>query len=262
VPNRPYQLSNADSVRSLFRWTIGTRATIDSIVNPTTRFPVVYFNAPGPKTAVVEEYTDSVARVCFKASERFNFYLRFPPSDSVRIIGDSSVCFEDSIPYIALDGQPGSTYRWSITQGPSERIGFFSSGELTDRVMVDYMREGLTGMQYGQDRYFINVQEISRDECPGKNYKHMIFNACTGPPNLVTPNNDGFNDKFVIPNAELYSDNELQVFGRHGREVYNQKGFKNDLDVDKLATGVYYYYFKVNVEGTQKIYKGWLEVLK
>ena len=39
-------------------------------------------------------------------------------------------------------------------------------------------------------------------------------------PNVITPNGDGINDRFVIKNLDQYPNNKLQVFDRTGKILY------------------------------------------
>jgi gliding motility-associated-like protein len=63
--------------------------------------------------------------------------------------------------------------------------------------------------------------------------------------NILTPNGDGFNDKWLIYNIDLYPDNEVKVFDRAGRLVYSKKGYDNSWDGSyngsQLAESTYYY---------------------
>lgn len=63
--------------------------------------------------------------------------------------------------------------------------------------------------------------------------------------NILTPNNDGYNDKWIVENIDVYPDNEVKVFDRAGRIVYTKKGYDNSWDGNMngapLAEGTYYY---------------------
>ena len=63
-------------------------------------------------------------------------------------------------------------------------------------------------------------------------------------PNIITPNGDGFNDQFVIPNADKYPNNILQVFNRWGKKVYEQQNYDNQWDGGGLSEGTYFYIFR------------------
>ena len=64
-------------------------------------------------------------------------------------------------------------------------------------------------------------------------------------PDVVTANGDGYNDKFVIENIHLYSEHRLEIYNRSGRPVFNTDNYQNDWPPDDLASGVYYFQFKV-----------------
>ena len=81
--------------------------------------------------------------------------------------------------------------------------------------------------------------------------------------NIITPNNDGQNDKLEILNVSLYPGNTMQIFNRWGRQVYSTTNYNNDSNYwgndPSIAAGVYYYLFKLPTGSTTK---GWVEVVK
>jgi gliding motility-associated-like protein len=62
-------------------------------------------------------------------------------------------------------------------------------------------------------------------------------------PNIITPNNDGFNDVFTIENLPLYS--QLAVRDKKGNIVYNTMNYKNNWKGEDLKTGNYQYELKL-----------------
>ena len=48
--------------------------------------------------------------------------------------------------------------------------------------------------------------------------------------NILTPNGDGFNDRWKIKEIELYPDNEVYVYNKAGALVYRKKGYRNEWD--------------------------------
>ena len=48
--------------------------------------------------------------------------------------------------------------------------------------------------------------------------------------NILTPNGDGFNDRWKIKEIELYPDNEVYVYDKAGALVYRKKGYRNEWD--------------------------------
>ncbi|OQP57870.1 gliding motility-associated C-terminal domain-containing protein [Niastella populi] len=55
-------------------------------------------------------------------------------------------------------------------------------------------------------------------------------NVLPNPVNVITPNGDGKNDKWVIWNINRYPDNTVTVFDRAGRTVFYKKNYSNDWD--------------------------------
>jgi gliding motility-associated-like protein len=82
--------------------------------------------------------------------------------------------------------------------------------------------------------------------------------------NLLTPNGDGKNDKWVIRNLDSYPDNEVQIFDRAGRLVYTRRNYSNDWDGtmngSPLGEGTYYYVLKI--QGGAKTAKGYITIIR
>ncbi|KAA2238900.1 T9SS type B sorting domain-containing protein [Chitinophaga agrisoli] len=82
--------------------------------------------------------------------------------------------------------------------------------------------------------------------------------------NILTPNGDGRNDKWVIRNLDSYPNNEVQVFDRSGRIVFQQRNYANDwlgtLNGKPLAEGTYYYILRIN-DGA-KTAKGYITIIR
>jgi gliding motility-associated-like protein len=143
---------------------------------------------------------------------------------------------DDNAGYNLVATLSGSTYQYSLTntgQGFSQcfRVVAFS-GEATPR------------------------ESNSNTAC-------VEFASKTAFYNIITPNNDGQNDKLEIDNVQLYPGNSLTIFNRWGREVFATTNYNNTSNYwgtdPSIAAGVYYYLFKL-ADGTST--KGWVEVVK
>jgi len=68
-------------------------------------------------------------------------------------------------------------------------------------------------------------------------------------PNVITANNDGVNDYFVIDEAKLYPNNQLTIINRWGSVVFDEKGYQNTFNGLDLSDGVYFYVFYYDYRG-------------
>jgi gliding motility-associated-like protein/uncharacterized repeat protein (TIGR01451 family) len=81
-------------------------------------------------------------------------------------------------------------------------------------------------------------------------------------PNVITPNGDGKNDRFVIPNLNKYPGTGLFIYNRWGNMVYQSKDYDNKWDGHGLSEGTYYYILKLNTPQGIHDYKGWIEIMR
>ncbi|OMP80175.1 gliding motility-associated C-terminal domain-containing protein [[Flexibacter] sp. ATCC 35208] len=82
--------------------------------------------------------------------------------------------------------------------------------------------------------------------------------------NLLTPNGDGKNDKWIINDLSRYPNNDLTIYDRTGRVVYHQKNYSNEwngtYNGSPLAEGTYYYILKAAGYNTPA--KGFITIIR
>lgn len=92
--------------------------------------------------------------------------------------------------------------------------------------------------------------------------KTSVFTDCTlfiTVPNTFTPNNDGINDYFILEG--LPGDGwTLTIISRWGEQVYKKEGYDNSWNGDGQPDGTYYYLLENQYNDT--VYKGWLQLLR
>jgi gliding motility-associated-like protein/uncharacterized repeat protein (TIGR01451 family) len=82
-------------------------------------------------------------------------------------------------------------------------------------------------------------------------------------PNVFTPNGDGKNDTFEIPELSIFPENEITIINRWGNVVFQKKGYHNDWAGDGLNEGTYFYVLKVKyISGVWESYKGYITLLR
>lgn len=78
--------------------------------------------------------------------------------------------------------------------------------------------------------------------------------------NILTPNNDGANDAFVVDNLAAYPGTALAVYSRWGREVYRAADYRSgSWRAEGLGAGIYFYHLALPDGRTVK---GWVEVVR
>ena len=89
-------------------------------------------------------------------------------------------------------------------------------------------------------------------------------------PNVVTPNGDGVNDRFVIGGLiehNCFKYNELTIYDRTGHQVYHKRNINNESDwwdpaAQRAPSGTYFYYFKAHGVNIWTQHRGVIEVLR
>ena len=76
-------------------------------------------------------------------------------------------------------------------------------------------------------------------------------------PNVITPNNDEYNDSFTVLGTDFPI--RLIAVNRWGKEIYKSNSYNNKWTGQNLSSGVYYYL--INIGCANQDFKGWLQIL-
>ena len=87
------------------------------------------------------------------------------------------------------------------------------------------------------------------------------------PPNTITPNDDGINDRWEIPGIADYPGAEVAIHDRWGQLVYKSTGYREPWDGTnggkKLPVGTYYYSIQLNqLQGRSDPYQGFISIVR
>ena len=78
-------------------------------------------------------------------------------------------------------------------------------------------------------------------------------------PNVITPNGDNVNDFLYFKYLEYFGSNNLTVYDRWGKIVFEKQNYTNDWNADKVTDGTYYYVLKIQ---NGKEYPGCVQIIK
>ncbi|MTI40605.1 HYR domain-containing protein [Fulvivirga lutimaris] len=89
-------------------------------------------------------------------------------------------------------------------------------------------------------------------------------------PKLLTPNNDGNNDIWLLEGIENFPDNEVVVVDRWGSEIFKATGYDNQRVVwdgtnqngKIVPTGTYFYYISVKTNSSNQKKQGFIEIIQ
>jgi hypothetical protein len=104
--------------------------------------------------------------------------------------------------------------------------------------------------------YRVRSIDAATHEVSYSNIVRLAFTNALAKYNIVTPNNDQSNDDLTFANLALYPVNELKIYNRWGRVVYETNNYQGGYAPEQA--GVYTYVFTAG--GTTL--KGWFEVVK
>jgi gliding motility-associated-like protein len=124
-------------------------------------------------------------------------------------------------------------------------------------------QDGSTGQQYmvrQSGTYWVEIQDRITS-CITRNTMHINSLDCWTSffiPNVITPNGDKDNQKFVIEGINDHWN--LEIFNRWGERVYRTSAYGNDWDAIGVESGIYYYCLLNHFSGQK--FQGWIQVLR
>jgi gliding motility-associated-like protein len=157
------------------------------------------------------------------------------------------VCTGQSITLQIFDIEGGAgnsptdyTYNW-IGEGSLQGEG------LNGTVVVNNAVEGI---------YTVEITDVCGNY--GEASVESLLAGIQAIPNVITPNNDGMNDRFEIPGSELFK-TSIIIHDRWGKVVYENANYQNTWQgADKKGET---YYYIVDISDGQCVYNGYVHVL-
>jgi gliding motility-associated-like protein len=101
--------------------------------------------------------------------------------------------------------------------------------------------------------------------CTDTFYQQIIVHPALQVSQLLSPNNDGKNDTWIIQGIESFPNLAVKVFNRWGNEVFYASPYHNDWDGDKLPSATYFWMvYPLGFDQTpiEEIMKGYLELMR
>jgi len=177
------------------------------------------------------KYFVEVRNICGVASDTVSYVL---DRDNVTLGNDTIICLQE--PLLLLANQPSAT-DWLWQDGST--LPFYEA-ESTGEYFVFVT----TPCLFIYDSISVETQDCA------------LY-----PPNIITPNGDGINDYFTIPNLYQLNYNwSLEVYNRWGQQVFYNAFYQNDWKADNLSDGVYFYILRSST--SVDFYKGSVTVLR
>jgi uncharacterized repeat protein (TIGR01451 family)/gliding motility-associated-like protein len=109
---------------------------------------------------------------------------------------------------------------------------------------------------FGSDEFEYEICDSDGDCDQAIVYINVVNDEVLFFPEAITPNNDGYNDFFVIEGLELFPDNLLIILNRWGNKVYEANPYNNDWNGtnslglspggEELQEGTYFFILKTN----------------
>lgn len=222
-PGEAVTLSASGGVTYLWSGGFGTDAILTITPSATTTYSVVGSSANG--------CTGSAQQVVTVHANPVADFLATPPEGSV---ADPVITFTSAT--------PASTWLWDFGDGVQSN--------LAPPVQHAYPPEAAS--------YNVTLIVANEYGCTDSVSKMVVIvDMPLFFPNVITPNDDGLNDCFVIANAEYYANTLLVVYNRWGGVVYSKSDYRNDWDGGKCPDGTYYYIFNY----LNKTYQNTLTIL-
>lgn len=142
-----------------------------------------------------------------------------------------------------LQATGGTTYLWSPTSG-------LSGNTVSDPVA-----------QPNETTVYTVSTEING--CTFEDAVTVEVVRLVNPVNTFTPNGDGINDVWLIPEMRDYPQADVSIYDRWGQRVFHSIGYREPFDGAGLPTATYYWYIQLNdLGGRSDPYTGYITIVR
>lgn len=226
-------IDNLSQNASAYLWTFINDDSGSQIT--TNEFEPTFDLAPGTYSVSLEATAICGSAIDTQAAEAF---ITISTAPSVRVITEpTEICLGETI---LLEGETDAIdYQWLANDEPISNALSFEASPLEETIYT----------------------LIATDEngCAAADTVLVgIIETCELP-NAITPNNDGFNDMWFIPQAETNENILVEIYNRWGQQVYSIQGYSNITGWDgtsntgeELPHATYFYVIDLN-DGSEAI---------
>ncbi len=204
----------------------------DFISNPTTSSITI---TPQKNIAYLVSITDS--NQCLQVDTVLLEVKNYQPNINYKVLGS---CFEF----------PNVQFNTGITNPVVEYTWQFEDGVTSFEALPTHV--------FGKYGEFTVQVSVTDGQCSASDSTELILEKLYVP-NIITPNNDGKNDQFIINGIEDNGDWFLEIYNRWGEEIYHNESYNNSWTGDDLRDGTYYYLLTAPDETTCK---GWIQITR
>jgi PKD repeat protein len=217
-----------------------------SLGNDTSVCPDYEISITLPNTGPSYEWQDGSTNAYYQITSADTFWVKATLGECQKT--DSIIISFESIPSPNLGEDTtlcnGDTLHLEVIQNNAD----FLWNDFSDKSYFNVFSSG---------KYYV---EASNKCGSAKDEINVNFTPCCDPaiPNLLTANNDGYNENLFITCIE---DNgwKIEVVNRWGQTVYKSENYSNDLYGTQLQEGIYYYTL---TKKSRQTHKGWFQIVK
>lgn len=155
---------------------------------------------------------------------------------------DRTICSHQKLKIIGPEAPAGHSYNYTWTM----------NGNTVSNTPYYILKEKTPG---------VNVVELLVAPGCKADINVTVEYCAVTPPNVITPNGDNFNEKFVIDGLENFPNSTLLIYNRWGIKVFESNNYSNDWDGENYADGIYYWVLRVT-DGENTEYQGTLTVMR
>jgi len=193
------------------------------------------------------EYTVRIADIDSCTVTEQKMIIDEPDEVVVNVIQDEYVIRSGDI--VEIEASGADSYRWtSIADTNNVTLGIESILNIAPSKTVTYQVTGTVGECMATARTTVKIVEFM-------NLKPRL---------ILSPNNDGVNDVWIIDNIDLFPDAEIVIVNRWQQEVFRRKNYQNNWDGrfkgQALPEGTYYYV--ITLSGTKNVLTGDVNLLR
>ncbi|MDF2457262.1 MAG: gliding motility-associated C-terminal protein, partial [Cytophagaceae bacterium] len=214
-----------------------TQTAITGITAPN---PYLITSAPGAHVYTLVSVTNATSTGCANGTSGTATITVNPDAP----VGYDATFVSPGTALLTVDNNAGSTFNWydAATGGNLVNTGITYTTPTLTATTTYYVEQIIGGIA----------------SCERTPVTAIVFvpTAALFIPNLMTPNNDGKNDRFEI--LGLPDGSKLGVYNRWGNAVYQSDNYNNQWAAENISAGVYYYDLKLK---NGESYKGWLQII-